>query len=56
LYLLAKKLDGKQKGIVGGFAAVALVISGIFGTDFNMLSVEHYKEQTAQVVKLNNVF
>jgi hypothetical protein len=49
-----KNLDGKQKGIIGGIAAVALVIAGISGTDFNPPSVEQYTEQTAQVEALNN--
>lgn len=52
--LTSKKLDGKQKGIIGGVAAVALVIAGISGTDFNPPSVEQYTEQTAQVEALNN--
>jgi hypothetical protein len=50
----SKKLDGKQKGVLGGIAAVALVIAGISGTDFNPPSVEQYTEQTAQVEALNN--
>ena len=52
--LTSKNLDGKQKGIIGGIAAVALVIAGISGTDFNPPSVEQYTEQTAQVEVLNN--
>lgn len=52
--LTSKNLDGKQKGIIGGIAAVALVIAGIAGTDFNPPSVEQYTEQTAQVEELNN--
>ena len=52
--LTSKNLDGKQKGIIGGIAAVALVIAGIAGTDFNPPSVEQYTEQTAQVEALNN--
>ncbi len=50
----SKNLDGKQKGIIGGIAAVALVIAGIAGTDFNPPSVEQYTEQTEQVEGLNN--
>lgn len=50
----SKNLDGKQKGIIGTIAAVALVIAGISGTDFNPPSVEQYTEQTAQVESLNN--
>lgn len=52
--LTSKNLDGKQKGIIGGIAGVALVIAGIAGTDFNPPSVEQYTEQTAQVEGLNN--
>lgn len=50
----SKNLDGKQKGIIGGIAAVALVIAGIVGTDLNPPSVEQYTEQTQQVEALNN--
>lgn len=49
-----KNLSGKQKGIVGSIAAIALVIAGITGTDFNPPSVEQYTEQTQQVEQLNN--
>lgn len=31
----SKNIDAKQKGILGGIAAVALVIAGITGVDFN---------------------
>lgn len=47
-----KNMDGKQKGIVGGIAAVALVIAGISGIDFNPPSIEQYAEQTARVESL----
>lgn len=47
-----KNMDGKQKGIVGGIAAIALVIAGISGIDFNPPSVEQYAEQTARVESL----
>jgi hypothetical protein len=49
-----KNLDGKQKGILGGIAAVALIIAGVTGTDFNPPSVEQYTEQTNRVEWLNN--
>ena len=52
--LTSKNINGKQKGIIGGIAAVALVIAGITGTDFNPPSVEQYTEQTEQVEGLNN--
>ncbi|MDR0832779.1 MAG: hypothetical protein LBN93_01080 [Candidatus Symbiothrix sp.] len=57
--LTNKNLDGKQKGILGGIAAVALVIAGLTGADFNPPSVEHYTEQTNRVEWLtggNDVF
>lgn len=57
--LTSKNLDGKQKGILGGIAGVALLIAGISGVDFNPPSVEQYTEQTARVEELtgkNEVF
>ena len=48
----SKNLDGKQKGILGGIAALALVIAGIVGTDFNPPSVEEYTEQTSRIEEL----
>lgn len=47
-----KDLDGKQKGILGGIATLALVIAGIAGTDFNPPSVEQYTEQTNRIEEL----
>ena len=52
--LTSKNLDGKQKGILGGIAAAALVIAGVVGYDFNPPSVEQYAEQTNRVEWLNN--
>jgi hypothetical protein len=49
-----KDMKGKQKGIVGAVAVVALLIAGVTGIDFNPPSVEKYAEQTAQVEALNN--
>lgn len=49
-----KNMSGKQKGIIGSIAAVALVIAGITGTDFNPPSIEQYTEQTEEVKNLNN--
>ncbi|MBN2345164.1 MAG: hypothetical protein JXO51_02160 [Candidatus Aminicenantes bacterium] len=54
-----KDLKGKQKGLVGAVAVVALVIAGLTGVDFNPPSIEEYAEQTAQVENLtgqNHVF
>ncbi len=47
-----KDLDGKQKGILGAIAIVALVIAGISSADFNPPSVEEYTEQTNQIEEL----
>jgi hypothetical protein len=57
--LTSKNLSGKQKGILGGIAALALAIAGVTGTDFNPPSVEQYTEQTSRVQELmgkNEVF
>ena len=50
--LTSKNLDGKQKGILGGIAAVALIIAGITGYDFNPPSVEQYTQQAYEVEQL----
>ncbi|NLF44191.1 MAG: hypothetical protein GX587_15980 [Bacteroidales bacterium] len=50
--LTSKNLDGKQKGILGAIAGVALLIAGITGIDFNPPSVEQYTEQTSRVEEL----
>ena len=47
-----KDLKGKQKGLVGAIAVVALLIAGFTGIDFNPPSQEQYAEQTAQVESL----
>lgn len=49
-----KNLSGKQKGIVGSIAVVALLIAGVLGIDFNPPSQEKYIEQTQQVESLND--
>jgi hypothetical protein len=49
-----KNLSGKQKGLVGTVAIVALLIAGIAGVDFNPPSQEQYLEQTEQVKSLTN--
>jgi len=54
-----KDLDGKQKGILGGIVAIALVAAGISSADFNPPSVEDYSAQTSRVEELtggNNVY
>jgi hypothetical protein len=59
LIFASKDLKGKQKGLVGAIAVIALVIAGLTGIDFNPPSVEEYAQQTAQVEQLtgqNHVF
>ncbi|MBN2199563.1 MAG: hypothetical protein JW747_06900 [Candidatus Aminicenantes bacterium] len=54
-----KDLSGKQKGVVGAVAIVALVIAGLMGTDFNPPSQEEYAAETSRVEQLtgaNSVF
>lgn len=49
-----KNLTGKQKGLVGSVAVVALVVAGLLGIDFNPPSVEQYLEQTQEVEALTD--
>ena len=49
-----KDLTGKQKGLVGTIAAIALVLAGVTGVDYNPPSIEEYMEQTSEVESLNN--
>jgi len=54
-----KDLDGKQKGIIGGIAVIALIVAGISSADFNPPSIEEYSAQTSRVEELtggNNVY
>lgn len=48
-----KDLSGKQKGLVGALAVVAMLIAGIAGVDFDPPSIEQYTEQTQTVEMLN---
>lgn len=48
----SKKLDGKQKGIIGVIAIVALLGAAYVGIDFNPASIEKYTEETKQVTDL----
>jgi len=49
-----KNLSGKQKGLVGSIAVIALLIAGVTGIDLNPPSQEQYLEQTEQVKSLND--
>jgi hypothetical protein len=49
-----KNMKGKQKGIVGAVAVVAMLIAAIMGVDFNPPSIEQYAGETARVEQLNN--
>jgi hypothetical protein len=56
-----KDMKGKQKGLVGAVAVIALLIAGFTGIDFNPPSQEKYATQTAQTesatpMGVNNVF
>lgn len=58
MIFMNKDIDGKTKGIAGSIAAIALVIAGITGVDFNPPSVEKYtkeiNEQTNTLKQINN--
>lgn len=45
-------LEGNQKKIATGIAAVAAIVAALFGTSFNSPSVEQYTEETARVIEL----
>lgn len=47
-----KNLQGKQKGILGAVAIVALLIATVLGIDFNPPSVEQYTQQTNEIEAL----
>ncbi len=49
LILLSKDMNGNQKALAGGIAAVALAVAGIFGVSLNPPSIEEYSEQIAEV-------
>lgn len=48
-----KNLTGKQKGLVGSIAVVALVVAGLLGVDFNPVSQEDIIQQTQEVEALS---
>lgn len=45
----SKNLQGKQKGILGAVAIVALLVAGVVGYDFNPPSIEQYTEEVNRV-------
>ncbi|MBN1158439.1 MAG: hypothetical protein JXA61_03595 [Bacteroidales bacterium] len=49
-----KDLTGKQKGLVGTVAVIALLIASLVGVDLNPPSQEQYLEQTQEVEALND--
>ncbi len=49
LILLSKDMNGNQKALAGGVAAVALAIAGVFGLSLDAPSIEEYSEQIAEV-------
>jgi hypothetical protein len=52
LILTNKDLKGKEKGILGAVAGVAMLIAVLSGVDFNPPSAEEYAEQTSRVEEL----
>jgi len=52
LILTNKDLKGKEKGILGAVAGVAMLIAVFSGVDFNPPSAEEYAEQTSRVEEL----
>lgn len=48
LILTNKNISGKTKGIAGSIAAIAMVVAGISGADFNPPSVEKYTKEINQ--------
>jgi len=50
-----KNLSGTQKGVLGGIAAIALIIAGVTSADFNPPSVEQYTQQTNRVEELTGI-
>ena len=47
-----KNMKGKQKGLVGTIAVIALVVAGYMGIDFDPPSIEKYTAETQKVESL----
>ncbi len=47
-----KDMKGKQKGLVGVIAVIALVVAGFIGIDFDPASIEKFTQETAVVESL----
>ena len=52
--LTDKNISGKQKGILGAIAGIALLAGVGTGIDFNPQSIEKYTEETRRVKEINN--
>lgn len=52
LIFTSKNMKGKQKGLVGAIAVIAMVIAGYMGIDFNPPSIEKYTAETEKVESL----
>jgi hypothetical protein len=52
LIFTSKDLKGKQKGLVGAIAVIALLIAGFLGIDFNPPSIEKYTAEAEHVESL----
>ncbi|MBM7367015.1 hypothetical protein [Gordonia hydrophobica] len=52
MIFLNKDMDGKQKGIAGGIAAVIAILVGLASADWNPPSVEQYSVETNVVQEL----
>ncbi|MDR0836658.1 MAG: hypothetical protein LBM94_00270 [Propionibacteriaceae bacterium] len=51
--LLSGNLSTKEKGIIAGVAGVLLVVTGLFGVDWNPVSAEQYNQEVAVVMAVN---
>lgn len=54
MILLNKDLDGKSKGIAGAIAAIAMVVAGVQGYEFEDISIEKYTEEINEQTSVLN--